>query len=419
VKAIIFDFGGVLMRTMNPVPRRALARQLDIPVAEVYGAVFDNPLWDQAQLGRSDVATLWEDVGRRLTLDPETLELFRTSFWAGDRLDQTLVAFIRALGAAGYQTALLSNAPRDLADYLEELEIADAFDVVVISAHVEMVKPRRGIYEEVIRRLDVAPAEAVFVDDQPVNVEAARQVGLHATVFEGLTPLWRWLRSLGVEVERPGLEPLPDVQAVIFDWAGVIEDSPDEAYVRDWEERLGVEPGSLPPVLWGEACRRMERGELTFEQFAAHVGERLGFPDVETAHQFVLDFYDGGWFNPRMERVIEGLNQRYRTALLTNGFPGQDRLIRERFGLDVHEAFDVYVNSAYEGVCKPDPEIFLETLRRLDVEPHRAIFLDDALRNVDAARALDIHTVHVVDADQALQDLASLLGHPLLSAEDA
>jgi putative hydrolase of the HAD superfamily len=120
-----------------------------------------------------------------------------------------------------------------------------------------------------------------------------------------------------------------------------------------------------------------------------------------------------------MAQAIEALNGRYQTALLTNGFPGQDELIRERFGLDVHETFDIYVNSAYEGVCKPDPEIYLETLERLDVEPHQAIFLDDALKNVDAARALGIHTIHVIDADQALNDLACLLGHSVISTTNS
>ena len=92
--------------------------------------------------------------------------------------------------------------------------------------------------------------------------------------------------------------------------------------------------------------------------------------------------------------------------------PGQDDLIRERFGLDVYSEFDVYVNSAYVGLRKPDPAIFHLALDQLGVAPEQAIFLDDSLRNVDSARELGIHTIQFVDPATSLAELEALLGHP-------
>jgi hypothetical protein len=78
-------------------------------------------------------------------------------------------------------------------------------------------------------------------------VATARQAGLHATRFCGLLQLRKWLQNLGVPVPDPVLTPLPDVHAVIFDWGGVIEASPDEAHFAKWKRRLALKPGTRTP----------------------------------------------------------------------------------------------------------------------------------------------------------------------------
>ncbi|RLC59157.1 MAG: hypothetical protein DRI80_12910, partial [Chloroflexota bacterium] len=68
IRALIFDFGGVLMRTVNPLPRRELEQRLGLPPGGASEAVFGNPRWDDVQLGRIGSAEFWADVGRRLGL---------------------------------------------------------------------------------------------------------------------------------------------------------------------------------------------------------------------------------------------------------------------------------------------------------------------------------------------------------------
>ena len=287
--------------------------------------------------------------------------------------------------------------------------IANAFDVVVISSCEGLMKPDPAIYQLTLERLGVAAEEAVFVDDFRENVAAAQQVGLHATRFRGLTPLRQWLRGLGVPAPDPVLNPLPDVRAVIFDWGGVMERSPDDTYVAGWERRLALEPGTLPEVLWGKVWRQLEIGAITNDDFRQHIASQLGLPDAEAAGRFVEEFYTDDRFNPETVAAARALRGRYKVALLTNAFPGQDDLIREQFGLDVHTEFDVYVNSAYVGLRKPDPAIYHLTLDQLGVAPQQAVFLDDNLRNVDAARELGIHTVQFVDPETSLGELEALL----------
>jgi epoxide hydrolase-like predicted phosphatase len=57
------------------------------------------------------------------------------------------------------------------------------FDDIVCSAEVGMAKPEPAIYTLAAERLGLEPSECVFVDDLDTNVEAARQVGMHAVLF--------------------------------------------------------------------------------------------------------------------------------------------------------------------------------------------------------------------------------------------
>ncbi|MBU0702462.1 MAG: HAD family phosphatase [Chloroflexi bacterium] len=409
IQTLIFDFGGVLMRTVTRAPRRELGQRLGLSLEEVEEAVFGSPRWDEVQLGRITYEEFWEDIARRLGWDGDAKEL-GDAFWSGDRLDEEFMALIRRLRDGGYRTALLSNAPSHLRQIVEELSIADAFDEIVISGCEGVMKPDPAILELALARLGARAEEAVFVDDFRVNAAAARRVGLHAARFRGLAPLRQQLRELGITVPDPVLSPLPDVRAVIFDWGGVIEGLTEDAHVVGWGRRLALEPGALMGVLWGKAWRELSVGAIGEEEYAARIAEQLGFPDAEAGHRFIEEFYAGDRFSPQVAAAARALRGRYQIALLTNASVGQAERAREQHGFDIHAEFDVYVNSAVVGLRKPDPAIFELTLERLGVEPQQAVLVDDMVYNVDGARELGIHTVQFVDPETSLAELEALLG---------
>jgi len=414
IRAILFDYGGVLVRTVDPRPRRQLEGRFNLEPGQVYDLIFGSPLWDDVQRGRIDSEAFWRDVGQRLGLNDEELTAFRRDFWGGDKLDEELVDTVRELGELGHQTAVLSNAPSSLAGYLKELGIVEAFDSVIISADEGVTKPAPEIFTRALDRLGVAPSEAVFIDDTPVNVEAARRLGLHATRFRGLPPLRHWLRDLGIALSEPEREPVPDVKAVIFDWGGVMEELPNEADVAAWERRLATASGALPEILWGETWQRLAVGAISDEDYVRHVTDQLGLPDSEAALDFLQAFYTSDRFHHDVMDAARALRERYKVAVLSNAFPAQVDTIREQYGIDVHVEFDVYVNSAMVGMSKPDPRIYELTLERLGVAPSRVVFLDDTLRNVDAARELGLHAIQFVRPDVSLPVLEELLGHAIV-----
>lgn len=183
IRAVIFDLGGVLLRTEDRTPRTQLAESLGLTYYELSALIFDSVSAHQAMKGEITAAEHWEAVQKTLGLPQSEFEKIPRDFWGGDALDEELVDYLRDL-RPHYKTGLLSNAWDDLRKMIEdEWKIDDAFDEIVISAEIGLVKPDAGIYQRMVAELDVHPGEAVFVDDFVENVAGARSQGLQAVHF--------------------------------------------------------------------------------------------------------------------------------------------------------------------------------------------------------------------------------------------
>jgi len=183
IKTVIFDLGGVLVRTENRRQRDALAASYDMSYRELSEYVYNRQSAVRATVGEITTEEHWQAVQQDLGLSDEELEGFKEEFWGGDVLDEVLVEFIRGLGLH-YTTALLSNAWDDLRGVMEEVwEIDEIFNHIFISAEIGLAKPDDGIYQHVIQEVGNHAGEMVFIDDFPENVKAARQNGLNAIHF--------------------------------------------------------------------------------------------------------------------------------------------------------------------------------------------------------------------------------------------
>lgn len=198
IKAIIFDVGGVLIRTHDHSPRRRWEQQLGLAEWESEQIVFNSEMGQKAQRGDVTDEALWDWVGQRLNLSTADLAAFRADFWAGDALDTGLVSFIRRLRPA-YQTAIISNATDGLHDSLaNQHKIADAFDLIVGSAREKVMKPAPEIFQRTLQRLGRRPEEAVFIDDFAHNIQAAQALGWQTIHFRPGTNVPAELEKLGV-----------------------------------------------------------------------------------------------------------------------------------------------------------------------------------------------------------------------------
>ncbi|MCC6169674.1 MAG: HAD family phosphatase [Caldilineaceae bacterium] len=198
IQAVIFDVGGVLIRTEDRTPRAALEARWGLAPSASEQLVFNGPMGLQAQRGAISAQALWAWLQAELNLDDQGLADFRQAFFAGDRLDMALVAYIRRLRPR-YQTAIISNAMDDLLEVVTyRYPMADAFDLIVGSAQTQVMKPDPAIFHYTLERLGRAPHEAVFIDDFAHNVEGARAVGMAAIHYTPGLDLAAALARLGV-----------------------------------------------------------------------------------------------------------------------------------------------------------------------------------------------------------------------------
>ncbi len=195
IKGIIFDFGGVIMRTEDRTPRLSLARQHNLSIEAIEQMVFSSETAKMAEVGSISAFQHWQGVARGLKVSDEKIPAIRQQFFAGDRIDRDLLAYILSLRGK-YRTALLSNAFDDLrgelignspapsAYHISPTDhLLDIFDEVIISAEVGFAKPDRRIYQYAADRLRIPMDGCVFVDDFPPNVEGARLAGMNGVRF--------------------------------------------------------------------------------------------------------------------------------------------------------------------------------------------------------------------------------------------
>ncbi len=195
IRAVFFDLGGVIVRTEYQAPRERLAQRLGLSYEDLERIVFESKSSRQASLGEIDTDTHWEVVVRTLGLPPEQKEAVRAEFFAGDIIDRDLIGFLRSLRPV-YKTGLISNAWPDLRDYIVHQGFDDAFEQMIISAEVKVMKPEGRIYQIALERAGVRPEEAVFVDDFIENVRGAQAVGMHALHFRETAETVAALRDL-------------------------------------------------------------------------------------------------------------------------------------------------------------------------------------------------------------------------------
>lgn len=185
VQAVIFDYGNVLARTVDPRPRAYWEQQLGLAPGLLQRLVHNETSWIAAQRGQITADAHWHAVGHTLRLSGEVRRALRDAFYQGDAVNTALLTRIEALRRTGLLIALLSNFSTDLRHLLSKQNLLRYFDYIGISAELGIMKPDAAAYQAVIDRLALPAAACLFVDDLPANVAAAQALGMHGLVFDG------------------------------------------------------------------------------------------------------------------------------------------------------------------------------------------------------------------------------------------
>ena len=200
------------------------------------------------------------------------------------------------------------------------------------------------------------------------------------------------------------------IRALIFDMGGVLLRTEDHQPRLKLSGDLGIDyDGLMKLTFGGESARRATIGEITEEEHWEIVRQQIKKSPAEMA-AWCEQFWTADKHDTELIQFIGNLRSRLRTGLLSNAWSGARSAITRRFPgtLDV---FDVTIFSAEVGMAKPDAAIYHHILKLMSVEPHEAIFVDDFIENIQAARQLGMVGVHFHDSLQARQDVIAALNH--------
>ena len=204
-------------------------------------------------------------------------------------------------------------------------------------------------------------------------------------------------------------------RCVIFDLGGVVFPSPFDAF-DTYERAAGLPDRFIRTVVANSAetgaWARYERSDVDFAgfcvEFEAECSTAGGTVD---AAALMRSISQGFAPRPSMVEAITTIRARgLRVGALTNNWTTTDRTAPTEHS---QLGFDTIVESAIEGIRKPDPRIYLLVCERLSVQPDECVFLDDLGVNLKPARAMGMATIKVLDAPSALDELAAHLGFAL------
>ncbi len=216
--------------------------------------------------------------------------------------------------------------------------------------------------------------------------------------------------------QTPAASAGEPIQAVIWDFGGVISSSPFDAFARFERERglpvdflRGVNARNHQDNAWA----RFERSEIDLAGFDAAFAAETAALGHRVAGAEVIALLSGS-IRPAMVQALQRLRPRLKIGLITNNVASP---AAQQHGGDARDAvlalFHHVIESAKLGLRKPDPAIYRLMCQALDVPPSACVFLDDLGVNLKPARAMGMATIKVDDPDLALAQLETLVGFAL------
>jgi putative hydrolase of the HAD superfamily len=204
IKAVILDYGEVICFPPGEKEFAAMATVLGVApdlLRTMYPA-------DRAPYDRGDLtpAAYWRRFAEKAhakIASSQVEELRRLDVEMWSRVNPEMIRWIACLTEARLKTALLSNMMSDMAVHArQEFSWLNKLTCQVLSCEIRLIKPDRAIYEHCLKALNVRPSETLFVDDNEINVKAARALGITSIRFRSMTQLRDELAALP-------LPPLP------------------------------------------------------------------------------------------------------------------------------------------------------------------------------------------------------------------
>ncbi|MCB1082681.1 MAG: HAD family phosphatase [Simkania sp.] len=182
---VLFDFGGV----MTGEPNRVLVMNFLCESLELMPSEFEKANLEKRQAflehGINDLQFWLEYASKHnISLPKEWEQEFKVVLKNAIGINDEMYALVEELKSKKIPVALLSNIDKRLSTILRELDLYYPFEPCLLSCDIGAEKPDLRAYEVALNHLNTPAHQIVFFDDREENIEAAKQAGLDAILFE-------------------------------------------------------------------------------------------------------------------------------------------------------------------------------------------------------------------------------------------
>ncbi len=185
------------------------------------------------------------------------------------------------------------------------------------------------------------------------------------------------------------------IETILFDVGGVLFTPLDDTPVNQRREALALQLGyENANQMWtrfftGTEWELAKTGQWTDAQMWSALLSPHGITNLLEQQQFLDQLFRGVGLKAEMRQLILELYGRFKLSILSNATDHLDHILNEQ--MKIAGYFEVIVNSHFIGVAKPERQAYEITLERLGDEPGQVLFIDDQIRNIEAAGQLGIH----------------------------
>jgi epoxide hydrolase-like predicted phosphatase len=202
IRAIFFDFGGVILKTFDGVDHPGIEERFGLEPKSLRLMVYRDSRYNDFQVGNCT----YDDwvVSIRAAMDAQipdkAADVLQAFFESDHPLNADMVALVQRLHG-NYTLGIISNTVPGMEDRMQERipDLIGLFDVRIGSGDVGFAKPDPAIFHRAMDAAGVDPAQSVFTDDYNKHADAARALGMHAFHFTGYDQFVQDLRSIGVQ----------------------------------------------------------------------------------------------------------------------------------------------------------------------------------------------------------------------------
>jgi putative hydrolase of the HAD superfamily len=196
IKAIMFDWGGVLAENTTEKIIKKISTTFDINQDKLYDIYIKNlPKYELGALNSNEFWNIICDkfniplqkVKKLIAIVPKITPVFKLS---------------KKLKLSGYKVSILSTNHEDRINIIKDNFNLNFFDDILFSKDIGIMKPNKKIYQIAMKRIKCQPKECIFIDDHIENVNGAKIIGMEAIHFRDIEQLEKELVSFGIFIDK-------------------------------------------------------------------------------------------------------------------------------------------------------------------------------------------------------------------------